>query len=294
MKDIKQKCLGSALDRDCTYYDSTSTGHVVNIMHIQTNVVIDFLTDKLPTLVQMLGAIIAGLALAFYYAWDVALVALAAATVIITLVQVTSAFALKAIARSDQALQRASAFAKEVLSNVRTVFSFDAGQQSAEKYKNELGPALKTSINASFWNGVQIGFMSFCSYAAIPLVLWYGGVRIAQGAYNGRGFLFFFAAVAFALSTLPTTFSHIYYFFSLIYFPTGGEIFSSLSPLLIVVMQIAQNGPKIKHFKLSGLSLGQVKSFLEDESGIKKFAAKTVACKCLKGTNNFFLPLKRA
>ena len=35
-------------------------------------------------------------------------------------------------------------------------------------------------------------------------------------------------------------------------------------------MQIAQNGPKIKFFGITSLSLGQIKFFLEDDSGIQK------------------------
>jgi ATP-binding cassette subfamily B (MDR/TAP) protein 1 len=189
---MKQQCFASALDRDCTYFDSTSTGEVTNILHTQTNVVIDFLTDKMPTLVQMLATLIAGLAIAFYFAWDVTLVALAAAPVIVVSIQVTSSISLKATNRSDETLQRASAFAKEVFSSIRTVFAFDAGKRSAENYEKKLGPALKTGIEAGFWTGLQTGATLFCSYAAIPLVLWYGGLRISQGYYNGREQIYIF------------------------------------------------------------------------------------------------------
>jgi ATP-binding cassette subfamily B (MDR/TAP) protein 1 len=45
---------------------------------------------------------------------------------------------------------------------------------------------------------------------------------------------------------------------------------SVLSPLLIMVMKLAQDGPKIKFYSLASLALGQVKSFLDDDSGIQK------------------------
>jgi len=50
----------------------------------------------------------------------------------------------------------------------------------------------------------------------------------------------------------------------------GGDIFSTLSPLLMMVMQMAQNGPKIKFFSLATMALRQVRSFLIDEAGIQK------------------------
>jgi ATP-binding cassette subfamily B (MDR/TAP) protein 1 len=53
-------------------------------------------------------------------------------------------------------------------------------------------------------------------------------------------------------------------------FSTGGVIVSVLSPLLIVVMKLAQNGPKIKFFSLATLALGDVKAFLDDDTGIQK------------------------
>ncbi|KAL4522657.1 hypothetical protein Ndes2526B_g00998 [Nannochloris sp. 'desiccata'] len=234
MKNIKQQCFASALDRSCTYFDSTSTGEVTNVLHAQTNVIIDFLSDKLPILAELMGTVVAGLAISFYYAWDVTLVAMASAPVIICIVHITTTISLKATSRSNQALQRASAFAKEVLSNIRTVFSFDAGERSAVKYSKKLEPALKTGTEAAFTNGIQIGSTTFCSFAAIPLVLWYGGLRISQGVYN------------------------------------GGDIFSTLAPLLMMVMQMAQNGPKIKFFSLATMAMGHVRSFLIDETGIQK------------------------
>jgi len=191
MKNLKQQCLVSALARSCTYFDSTSTGEVTTILHAETNVVVDFLSDKLPTLATLMGTVVAGLVISLYYAWDVALVAMAAAPVIIGIVYLTTTISLKATSRSNEALQRASAFAKEVLSNIRTVFSFDAGGRSAEKYTKKLEPVLKTGTEAAFMNGIQLGSTSFCSYAAVPLVLWYGGLRISQGAYTGKDFFFF-------------------------------------------------------------------------------------------------------
>jgi ATP-binding cassette subfamily B (MDR/TAP) protein 1 len=51
---------------------------------------------------------------------------------------------------------------------------------------------------------------------------------------------------------------------------SGGVIVSVLSPLLIVVMKLAQDGPKIKFFSLATLALGEVKAFLDDDTGIQK------------------------
>jgi ABC-type multidrug transport system fused ATPase/permease subunit len=191
MKQLKQECFASALNRNCTYFDFTSTGKVTDIMHFHANVIIDFISDKFPTIVELVATVVAGLALSFYYAWDVALVALASTPVIVGLVYITTMFSLKATSLSNDALQRASAFAKEVLSNVRTVFSFNAGQRSLEKYTKKLEPALKTGTTAALMNGCQMGSTTFCAFAAVPLVLWYGGLCISRGSYNGKKLIFF-------------------------------------------------------------------------------------------------------
>jgi ATP-binding cassette subfamily B (MDR/TAP) protein 1 len=55
----------------------------------------------------------------------------------------------------------------------------------------------------------------------------------------------------------------------------GGDIFSTLSPLLLSVMGIAQNGSKIKYFPIAGLALGKIKAFLTDDSGIQNIENTT-------------------
>ncbi len=190
MKELKQACFASALNRDCTYFDFSSTGKVTHILHTQTNVVIDFMSDKLPILIELVGTVIAGLAISFYYAWNVTLVSLSCAPAIIAIVYTTTKFSLRATSRSNATLQRASEFAKEVLSNIRTVFSFDAGQRSSEKYHKKLEPALKTGTTAALMNGWQLGATTFCAFAALPLVLWYGGLCISRGSYNGTKSVF--------------------------------------------------------------------------------------------------------
>ncbi len=196
MKELKQECFASALSRDCTYFDFSSTGKVTDILHIQTNVVIDFMSDKLPTLVELVATLCAGISIAFYYAWDVSLVALSCAPAIVGIVYITTTFSLRATSLSNATLQRASEFAKEVLSSIRTVFSFDAGQRSSEKYYKKLEPALKTGTTAALMNGYQMGATTFCAFAALPLVLWYGGLCISRGSYNGMKSVFELLIVA--------------------------------------------------------------------------------------------------
>jgi len=63
--------------------------------------------------------------------------------VIVSAVYITSKLSLRANKRSKDALQKASAYAKEVLSNVRTVYSFDAGERCAETYIGKVEEPLK-------------------------------------------------------------------------------------------------------------------------------------------------------
>ncbi len=199
---MKQECFACALNRSCTYFDFTSVGKVTDVVHVQTNVVIDFMSDKLPILVEMAGTTCAGLIISFFYAWDVTLVALSCAPVIICIVYITTSFALKATSNSNAALQRASEFAKEVLSNIRTIFSFDAGQRSSEKYVKKLEPALETGTTAAVMHGWQLGATTFCAFAALPLVLWYGGLCISRGNYNGTNYALLFLLLLSVFSDL--------------------------------------------------------------------------------------------
>ena len=45
---------------------------------------------------------------------------------------------------------------------------------------------VRVGVKSGFLNGVTVGATNFAFLGAYALALWYGGLRIRDGAYNGR------------------------------------------------------------------------------------------------------------
>jgi ATP-binding cassette, subfamily B (MDR/TAP), member 1 len=223
---VKENCLRVALEQDCTFYDSTSAGKVARLMNTECTYVGDFFIDKLPVLSSTIATFISALILAFTASWDVALVALASVPVIGVVIYVTTKLSVRAEKKSKDALNEASYYAKEVLGNIRTVFSFDAGERSADTYIKKLDAPLVTGIQCSSMQGLQLGLVRFTSFGAIPLILWYGGLQVNDGKM------------------------------------TGGDVFSVLSPLLMAVIILAQNSNRIRSVPIVLMAAEDVLVFL--------------------------------
>ncbi|KAL4522645.1 hypothetical protein Ndes2526B_g01010 [Nannochloris sp. 'desiccata'] len=227
MLRAKENCLRVALEQDCTFYDSTSASKVARLMHTECTHLGDFFIDKVPVLTSTIATFISALVLAFTAAWDVSLVALATVPVIGIAVYITTKLSIRAEKKSKDALNDASSYAKEVLGNIRTVFSFDAGKRSAENYIKRLDAPLVTGIQASQMQGLQLGLVRFCSFGAIPLILWYGGLQVNDSKLS------------------------------------GGDVFAVLSPLLMAVIILAQNSNRIRTVPLALMAAEDVLAFLD-------------------------------
>ena len=238
MLSAKEKCLRVALEQDCTFYDSTSASKVARLINVECATLGDFFIDKVPVLGSTIAVFVSALILAFTAAWDVTLVALAAVPVILLAVYFTTKLSLRAERKSKDTLNDASSYAKEVLGNIRTVFSFDAGQRSADNYIKKLDAPLATGIEASFMQGVQLGMVRFTSFGAIPLILWFGGLQVNNGSL------------------------------------LGGDVFSVLSPLLMAVIILAQNTNRIRTVPVVLMAAQEVLSFLDTAQALKTSKGK--------------------
>lgn len=122
---------------------------------------------------------------AFAKAWDITLVVLAVVPLILAGAAIISIFIKRITTAQSEAYGRANGIASEALAAIRTVFSFNGEQRTAERYSNSLTKPMQAGIRGGFWNGLLIGFSLFAFLCAFALALWYGGVRVRDGKYTG-------------------------------------------------------------------------------------------------------------
>lgn len=128
--------------------------------------------------VQMLANIGAGLGIAFYYQWKLALVVLATLPVMV----LTGAMQQMIMTGAGHNEQDAGAtVVSESLSNIRTVTSFNMKWHKAAQYLNIAALLAPGNFRNSIIIGVVFGFSQFSFYGVFALSFWYGGKLISNG-----------------------------------------------------------------------------------------------------------------
>ncbi|KAH7622925.1 putative ABC transporter B family member 4 [Nannochloris sp. 'desiccata'] len=238
MTAMKTEVLYVSLNQDCTFYDSTTTGRVSHVMLMDCTAVGDFIGVRLPVFLQTFAISMSAVGISFYEGWDLTLISFACLPILVVSVYLATKFSTKMDTKSAGALQDASAYAKSMLGNIRTVYSFDAGERSVQNYTEQLEPPLKYGLQASLAHGIQEGSIRFCAFAVFPLVLWYGGIQVVDGRYQ------------------------------------GGAVFAVLSSLLMAYQNLSATAPLIKFIPAAAEAATQVHELLEYVNSKSSRAAK--------------------
>ncbi len=103
---------------------------------------------------------------------------------------------------AQDALARASEVAEETLAGIRTVRAFAAEKAEAGRYAKAVWDAFAVIWRRIVTSSVFMSVSSFAVFAALALVLWYGGRLVSQGDMTPGGltsFLIYTLMVAFSL-----------------------------------------------------------------------------------------------
>ena len=102
----------------------------------------------------------------------------------------------------QDALARANEVAEETIAGIRTVRAFAAETTEAGRYTKAVWDAFAVVWRRIVTSSVFMSVSSFAAFAALALVLWYGGRLVSQGAMTPGGltsFLIYTLMVAFSL-----------------------------------------------------------------------------------------------
>ncbi|XP_058218120.1 ABC transporter B family member 13-like isoform X2 [Rhododendron vialii] len=87
--------------------------------------------------------------------------------------------------KGEAAYAQAGKVAEEVISQVRTVYSFVGESRSIEAYSKSLQNALKLGKKSGFAKGLGVGFTYGLLFCAWALLLWYAGILVRHHVTNG-------------------------------------------------------------------------------------------------------------
>jgi len=168
---------------------SRVTSDVLAIQEALTRVMVDLLRESL--------TLVGCLAIMFYVDWVLALIILAAAPLLVTVIGRLGKRLRKASHEAQRGLGQLSALLQETLTGIRVVKAFGMEHAETEKFRRAAERLFRHSLHAERLGAISSPLMEFIGASAGAAVLLYGSSRIVAGALTMGEFVMFLVA-AFA------------------------------------------------------------------------------------------------
>ncbi|PIA29148.1 hypothetical protein AQUCO_06200022v1 [Aquilegia coerulea] len=183
---MRIKYLEAALNQDVQYFDTeVRTSDVVFAINTDAVMVQDALSEKLGNFIHYMATFVSGFIVGFTAVWQLALVTLGVAPIIILIGGIHTTTLSKLTTRSQEAFSQAGNIAEQTVLQIRTVFSFVGESRALQAYSSALKIAQRIGYKIGLAKGIGLGatyFTVFCCYA---LLLWYGGHLVRHNSTNG-------------------------------------------------------------------------------------------------------------
>ncbi|KAJ3065463.1 (ABC) transporter [Rhizoclosmatium hyalinum] len=203
---IRELYLRAILRQDLGWFDLAEEGSLTTRLAQDTNLIQDGISEKFGLVIQCLTQFLTGYIIAFYKGPTLALVLLAAIPVMASVGFVMFGLLSKLTTKGQDAYAEAGAVAEQVISGIRTVYSFSLQSRFAAKYDVKLDIAQKADQRRGITLGVGFGCFMMIMFMTYSLAFWYGTRLVIQGTMGGQDVLITFMALmlgSMALTQVP-------------------------------------------------------------------------------------------
>ncbi|KAJ3243519.1 hypothetical protein HDU78_000400 [Chytriomyces hyalinus] len=203
---IRELYMRSILRQDMSWFDMAEEGSLTTRLAQDTALIQDGISEKAGLCVQCLAQFITGFVIAFVKGPTLALVLLAAIPVMAGVGLVMFSVLTKLTARGQDAYAEAGAVAEQVISGIRTIYSFSLQARFAVKYDQKLAKAEAADRAGGLTRGIGFGAFMLVMFCTYGLAFWYGSRLVLDGRMKGQDVLVSFMSLmmgSFALMMIP-------------------------------------------------------------------------------------------
>ncbi|KAK4490259.1 hypothetical protein RD792_000921 [Penstemon davidsonii] len=178
--------LQSVLKKNIQFFD-TEAEECNILFHISSDAILvqDAIGDKICHSLCYLSQFFVGFSLGFASVWQLTLLTLAIVPLIAIAGGAYTIVMSTLSKKGEDAYAEAGKLSEEIISQVRTVYSFVGEERAIETYSNSLNNALKLAKKTGIAKGIGIGFTYGLLFCAWALLLWYASILIRHGETNG-------------------------------------------------------------------------------------------------------------
>ncbi|KAA8537503.1 hypothetical protein F0562_027111 [Nyssa sinensis] len=183
---LRLKYLQSVLKKDINFFDTEARDKNI-IFHISSDAILvqDAIGDKIGHGLRYLSQFFVGFAIGFTSVWQLTLLTLAVVPLIAVAGGAYTVIMSTLSEKGEAAYAEAGKVAEEVISQVRTVYSFVGEDKAVEAYSRSLKNALKLGKKGGFAKGIGVGFTYGLLFCAWALLLWYASILVRHRDTDG-------------------------------------------------------------------------------------------------------------
>ncbi|CAF3981501.1 unnamed protein product [Rotaria sordida] len=206
---LRETFFRSILSKEIAYFDINKTGQLSTRLTEDVNKVHDGTGDKLGSALQFFAAFLTGLILGFTRGWKLTLVILSVSPLLFASAVVLTRITATMTSQELKSYAKAGAVAEEVLSSIRTVFSYNGAAYELKRYEEHLRSAKLSGIRKGGLNGILMGIVWLLIFCVYALGFWYGAKLVRDEGFTIGGILIVFFSIITAVFSLGQAAPHL-------------------------------------------------------------------------------------
>ena len=128
--------------------------------------------------VSNLSIALIGIAIAFFYGWELTLVTLISMPLTIVSTGALGKIQTSLTSRELAAYAVCGGIAEEIISAIRTVVAFGGQKKELERFQAALNPARQIAIKRGLYAGITSGLIWFLIYGTYAVAFWYSNETV--------------------------------------------------------------------------------------------------------------------
>ncbi|MBZ0295915.1 MAG: ATP-binding cassette domain-containing protein [Anaerolineae bacterium] len=208
--DLRRQLYNHLQTLSMGFFVKRRVGELVSRLSNDVTIMRTVLTNNVNTLLQqsliMIGSVVIMLALN----WRLTLFILLLTPVIVVMGAVFGIYLRRTSTRIQDELAGATTVADEVLQGIREVKSFVREPYEIQRYDSAINRAFRASVQLLRIRSVFGPAVAFLGFAALSLILWFGGREVLDGRLTGGeliAFLIYGLSVAGSLASLVSLYT---------------------------------------------------------------------------------------
>jgi len=199
---IRQMCFQSVMSQNIGWFDVNQIGELNTRLSDDVDKIKAGIGEKYATFIQFTSTFIGGYVIGFVKGWELTLVILAIAPLLVISVGFVAKMNQKFAKLEQDAYARVGAIAEEVLNGIRTVMAFGGEERESKRYNKNLEGAQIAGEKKGMFNGLGLGIMWCLIFVIFSVAFYYGSTLVSAGKYDGGTVVVVFMGVLFGTTAL--------------------------------------------------------------------------------------------